>query len=394
MAAGLSAAALLVTPAAAAEPGEDAVLVRVAQGAGARIIQDSKWGMGGALQQAINAWAPECGVEPIAQDGFFGRATARAAYAVAICKGVTLQDAASLTVKAWEAIVGAPAPSALVRARVLTHTLEGMDYDRLDWNICSNREKDRASVLTWGPYGKTLGWGGELLAVLKRAPAQRVLAAFAAEGAEGAGALLALKTKQELGVTGPHRYPGARGLMERICAQPGQKAAWQRAFNRLGADPAVRHAYEEVAWGDDAWFRYVVERLARAWRDAGLQPTEVDQAFFVDRSIHMGWGPSRFQAVEAALAAAKAADPTGFTSAAARYAVAAAVAPNARPEDRVARDAIFLVDAAESLRGLPAKGAWPAHWRALWQRRSGLSASDLGLSDARPAPGFDDVQAG
>lgn len=391
---GLTAALFVQVDSAQAETLEttnEAVLVRLVQGAGSRLIQDSKWGMVGALQKAINDWAGECGVEPVERDGRFGPATAAAAQQVALCKGVELADAAVLTGRAFEAIVGAPAPGALERARILTHTLEGMDYDRLDWNICSNREKDRASVLTWGPYGKTLGWGGEMLGVLKRVDRRRVLAVFEAEGARGGEALLGLKTKQELKVQSQHRYPGARALMERICAAPGQKGAWQRAFERLGADPAVRRAYQEVAWGDEAWFRYVVERLNRAWRDAGLEPTEVDHAFFVDRSIHMGWGNIRFAAVEQALARAKAADPAGFSSAKARFAVAAAVAPKARPEDRVARDAIFLVDAAEELGGLPAKGAWPANWRALWLRRSGLSAADLGLSDARPAPGFDDA---
>lgn len=369
----------------------DVVLMRLVQRAGAKVIQDSKWGMVGALQDAINGRASECGYQPIPRDGYFGQVTAAAMQLAAICQGLGWADAATLTGEVWETLVGAPPPSALVRARILTHTLEGMDYDRLDWNVCSTRALDHGSVLTWGPYGKTLGWGGELLAVLKRVDRDRVIAAFAAEGAAGAQSLLALKTKSELGVASQHRYPGARALMERICAQPGQKAAWERAFSRLGADPAVRRAYEEVAWGDDAWFRYVVERLSWAWREAGLAPTEIDQAFFVDRAVHMGWGASRFTAVEAALAAVKASDPAGFTSAKARYAVASAVAPNARPQDRVARDAIFLVDASESLGGLPARGAWPANWRALWAHRSGISAADLGLSDDRPAPGFDDA---
>lgn len=370
----------------------DVILVRLAGVAGARAIQDSKWGMVGALQEAINAWAPRCGLAPIARDGFFGKATAAAAQAVAACRGARSElSGPHLTVETWQAVTGAPPPGALERARILARSMEGTDYDELEWNVCTSWAGDRGSVLTWGPYGKTLGWGGEILAVLRRVDPSLVADAFVQENAQGLDELLALKTKRELGVESQHAYPGARALMQRICKRPGQMSAWRKAFARLGAHQEVRDAYEEVAWGDSAWFRYVVERLTRAWREAGLEPSEVDHAFFVDRSIHMGWGANRFAAVEAALAAAKASDPERFGNARGRLAVAAAVTPKARPEDRAARDAIFLIDAEEEL--APLMGAaqgWPADWRAMWAQRAGISAADLGLSDDRPAPGFDD----
>ena len=76
-----------VEPAIETRPAEDSVLVRLVEGAG-RLIRDSKWGMIGSLQGAINAWAGECGVEPVTRDGLFGRATAAAARAVADRKSV------------------------------------------------------------------------------------------------------------------------------------------------------------------------------------------------------------------------------------------------------------------------------------------------------------------
>ncbi len=397
--AGVGAALIMVwgfsAPSAPREAALDAnaILLRLAPDANQRILQDSKWGMVGRLQEGINARALECGVAPVKQDGLFGAATAEAARQIAACRGAPAEiEGAHLTVEAWNAITGQPAPDAIVRARTLARTMEATDYDRLEWNICVRFTGDQGSVLTWGPYGKTLGWGGEIMSVLKRIDPDTVRTVFAAENAKGADRLLALKTARELGSNSRHAYPGARALMASLCKQKGQMRAWERAFARLGAMPEVQAAYEDVAWGDSAWFRYVVERLSRSWREAGLEPTEVDFAFFIDRSIHMGWGEARFAAVNAALAEAKScAAPGAFTNARARLAVADRVRAKAREEDRLSRDVMFLVDAeAELAVPMAASPTWPAAWKAMWARRAGISTADVGLSDARAAPGFDD----
>lgn len=372
----------------------DAILIRYADPGARVVIQDSKWGPIGQLQAAIDKRAVDCGVTPVALDGRFTRATAEAMRAVAACHGAALDAGGDhMTVEAWQAVTGQRPPSALERAQTLARTMEGGDYDRLDWNICVKFTGDQGSVLTWGPYGKTLGWGGELLGVLHRLDRDVVLGAFAAHGAAGAEDLLALKTAQDLGVGGKHRYPGARALMESICAQPGQKEAWSAAFAQLGAMKQTQAAYDEAAWGDSAWFRYVVERLEKSWRRAGLSPSEIDFAFFLDRSIHMGWGEPRFDAVDAALQNARyCLAPDAFTNARARLVVADAVRAKARPDDRLARDAMFLVDAQDELAGaMEYSRTWPKAWRKLWRARTGIAASDVGLSDERPAPRF--VQA-
>lgn len=373
------------------DPGE--ILVRLVSETTQRVIGDGKWGFVGRLQASINESADVCGVAPVAQDGVFGRTTAMAARAIAQCKGAPVdEEALHLTTVTFQAVTGEAAPDALQRARLLTQTLEATDYDRLEWNVCTRFKGDQGSVLTWGPHGKTLGWGGELLQVLKSVDRDVLEAAFEAEGARGLDQLLALKTRRQLKVESRHFYPGAAGLMVKLCGQKGQMAAWERAFARLGAIPEVRRAYDEQAWGDDAWFRYVVERLSRSWREAGLEPTEVDFAFFLDRSIHMGWGEPRFDAVDAALARLKAeVPPEAFTSARARFAVADAVRPRAHPEDRMARDAIFLVDAEDELaEAMAASPTWPRAWRTSWRLRANIAASDVGLSDAYLAPEWDD----
>ncbi|HWA21014.1 MAG TPA: hypothetical protein VG735_01305 [Caulobacterales bacterium] len=373
------------------DPAADAILIRYADPGVRVVIQDSKWGPIGQLQAAIDRRAAGCGVTPVTLDGRFTRATADAMRAVAACRGASLDAGGGhVTVEAWQAITGERPPNALERAQTLARTMEGGDYDRLDWNVCVKFTGDQGSVLTWGPYGKTLGWGGELLGVLNRLDRATVLAIFEANGAKGASDLLALKTAQELGVASKHKYPGARALMESICAKPGQMQAWSAAFAQLGAMQETQAAYEEAAWGDSAWFRYVVERLEQSWRLAGLSPTEIDFAFFLDRSIHMGWGEPRFEAVDAALQAARyCLAPEAFTNARARLTIADAVRAKARPEDRLARDAMFLVDSEAQLSGaMFGSRTWPKNWRKLWSARTGIAASDVGLSDDRPAPHF------
>jgi hypothetical protein len=369
----------------------NAILIRYAEPGVRVVIQDSKWGPIGPLQAAIDRRAEGCGVTPVALDGRFNRATADAMRAVAACRGATLNAGdAHVTVEAWQAVTGESPPDALARAQTLARTMEGGDYDRLDWNVCVKFTGDQGSVLTWGPYGKTLGWGGELLGVLNRLDRTQVLNIFAAHGAQGASDLFALKTAQEMGVASKHKYPGARALMESVCAKPGQMQAWSAAFAELGALKETQTAYEDAAWGDSAWFRYVVERLEQSWREAGLSPTEVDFAFFLDRSIHMGWGEPRFDAVDAALKTARyCMTPKEFTNARARLIVADAVRARARPEDRLARDAMFLVDADDALDdAMKSSRTWPQNWRKLWRARTGIAASDVGLSDDRPAPVF------
>ena len=65
----------------------DAVILKMSSSAAAKVIQDSKWGPIGKLQESINARAGKCGIAPVTQDGFFGRSTAEAAQAVAACLG-------------------------------------------------------------------------------------------------------------------------------------------------------------------------------------------------------------------------------------------------------------------------------------------------------------------
>jgi hypothetical protein len=294
---------------------------------------------------------------------------------------------ADITSDVWAQLnIGMPAPTALDRAMAVVSTHEGTDYDTVEWNICVSWTGDTSSILTWGPYGFTLGWGGELLNALRKMDQATVAAAFTQEGAIGLDRLLALQTRDALGISSGPNYPGASALMYDICRSEGQMDAWRRAFARLGADANVREIYEEHAWGQESWFRYIVNRLEQSYRSIGLQPTEVDFAFLLDRSIHMGWSNARFEAVDAALARI----PEGERSnARARFAIADSVRASGHPMDRLARDTVFLIDDLPTVQpAMAGSRTWPRSWWANWQQRSGLSASDFGLSDTRRAPSF------
>jgi peptidoglycan hydrolase-like protein with peptidoglycan-binding domain len=382
---GISAASTISQLPPKAEP---IVITKLAAGPLGRDLEDGKWGYVAQLQEGLNRQAAACGFDPIEADGFYSKKTAAALQAAQAC--LNLPVTPDLTDIAFEHIAGAPAPSAATRARSIVRTLEGTDYDHMEWNVCTKWAGDRASVMTWGPYGKTLGWGGELLDLLRKLPPETVDRAFREAGAQGLDDLMSLRQAR---AGSKQAFPGARALMERICTRKGQKAAWEDAFARLGAEPVVRSTYDEEIWGDGAWFRKVADRLDASWRKAGLEPTEVDYAFFLDRAIHMGWGSARFKAVDAALeTAARAVGPGKLTNAQARFYVSHLVRAKAHPRDRMARDVVFLVDAEEELKPLmAATPGWPQTWRAAWARRSGLKASDAGLSDARAAPAWEEA---
>ncbi len=114
-----------------------------------------------------------------------------------------------------------------------------------------------------------------------------------------------------------------------------------------------------------------------AWQRVGLEPTEVDFAFFIDRSAHMSVREDRM--VEALTAAG------GATLA--PWAARRAVALNVRPRNadqhhsRLGRDVTFYLDGAGTDTLTPAE-------HDAWRASGGLRASDVGLFDDSPAPAF------
>jgi hypothetical protein len=72
----------------------------------------------------------------------------------------------AISFEVWDRLMSSVStPTVLERAFVISLSHEGTDYDRAEWILGTS---DQKSVLTWGPYGATVGHGREVQAVLRR----------------------------------------------------------------------------------------------------------------------------------------------------------------------------------------------------------------------------------
>ncbi len=166
-----------------------------------------------------------------------------------------------------------------------------------------------------------------------------------------------------------------RTLLEPVHANADRRKAWKSAFEKLGAVEAARTAYDTYAF-EGEWLRPGLRLLY------GLVPkdaaTEVDYAFFLDLAMHASISKRRVQAAAEAIANKEASSGRSLTPAERRRAIGAVIVQHiGSPQmkhDRMARNVIYSVDEI---------GGLSEEERDAWLRRSGLRASDCGLSDSR-----------
>src|SRR4029077_18251225 len=130
--------------------------------------------------------------------------------------------------------VGTPIPDARERAVAMTLTFEGTDFDRMEWNYPIHG--DEQSVLTWGPFGATAGWGAEVQMVLRNidvADASLVDRAFGRE--RGA-------VRRLMSASGSQAF----NLLRPVFQDPVRRERWRDGFAALGAEAPVREAYEDA----------------------------------------------------------------------------------------------------------------------------------------------------
>ncbi len=377
----LSLPALLMATAVVADP----VLYRKP----VKFINDGKSGRIIELQRAINSALAGCGrTLRIGEDGIFGNDSRKAIRELASCPSVAAALPAgspafegAATVGFWRAVVATPVPTMRERVRAILLTFEGTDYTNAEWNYCQNRpfyeppaqpvcfSNDRASYLTWGPNGATAGHGREVQAILAVVNARDNALIGEAFGTE-AGAVTKL-----VGVSA--------GEVERylchVWTVPARRDAWVSGFRRLGGARLAQDVYDEV-YASARFDGGKIKRFFNAWKRAGLEPTEVDFAFFVDRSAHMS---IREQQMLDALMDAGAAQLAPW---AARRAVTLTVLPGNADQrrSRLGRDVTFYIDGATGA-GVRLSAEEDDAWRAC----SGLRAADLGLTDDNAAPAFE-----
>jgi hypothetical protein len=138
-----------------------------------QVLKDSRFGKIAAFKQALSSSLVQHGQIGITVDGRYGKQTHDA-----IVRTCELPDFAELKVPERDPHFGAistplwnrlmcagSAPTVHERAFVISLSHEGTDYDKAEWNLGT---PDHASVLTWGPYGATVGHGAEVQAILGR----------------------------------------------------------------------------------------------------------------------------------------------------------------------------------------------------------------------------------
>jgi hypothetical protein len=365
------------------------------------LIKDSRTGPVAQLQAGVNDALASCGIDKvIGVDGQFGRGSRSAIIALAACDAVSakLPDdsparTGAATVALWDAVMpGKPAPTVGQRAAALKLTFEATDYDRMQWNYCQNRPRyapddglgicfsnDKRSFITWGPNGATAGHGREVQAILAKfrdsgrpGNADLFNAAFAAE-APAVQRMLELENKSD-----------NSALETYLCGvwmSPERRSAWVDGFRALGKTAELPEFYRDV-YRSASFDGGKIATFHRVWasKEFGLPITELDHAFFIDRSAHMSISERK---LKEALLVLKSASGSAWppSPAAIRQYVALNVRPPNQRTDRLGRDIAFYVE------GIGQPGL-SAEETAAWASRGRRNAVDIGLGDARNVPVF------
>jgi hypothetical protein len=302
-----------------------------------------------------------------------------------------------ITDAVWHAVMGEiPAPTAQDRAHAMVLSFEATDFgDAPEWNLCQDgehhrpgtgkaagtdlvcyNESDPCSFVTWGPRGATAGAGREIQLILwmvsKQDPAllQR---AFRTE-------YPTLQRFFQLKGGGKSKCAGDIPLKRFVCAvwmDGTRRKIWEQALAALGHSALVRKAYSDLYAASDFDGIKLLDYYA-VWRELGLRPSEIDYAFFLDRTTHLGGPPEEDSAV-ARLGKclhderAKALTP----NAAARRCLARQQPHETQPEYRLARDVAYYLDTYP-------EGALSEKEISTWAGYVPISATyNFGLSDTQ-----------
>lgn len=264
---------------------------------------------------------------------------------------------------------GQPPPSVFDRARALALRASPLtpDYDRTFWDLTGDghrRSADPDSLFTWGPWRATAGHGCTLQRVLGRlnedAQTQPLLVA-AFEGEVLAPLLASL-----LGKDG---CSNAKALLQPLTQDAARGDALQLALAQLATSTRVRAIYDDVFYGRGGVRLAPVQAYADAWNAAGREFTEVDAAFFLQRSLQYT-NVTKEQVDRFKVEAVSAAAPWQLRRLASRTFTAAS--PGAR-SFQTGFDVAVYIDGADGKLESTEIDAWVAQSR--------IKAGDVGLQD-------------
>lgn len=399
----------LLTSTAQAETARDPVLINPAR----YTIKVGRYSRLAQFQANLHRALDECGDKSARAGstaseriGQFTPAIASAIRSLTHCRATKNLPANSparhgqLTVAIWRAVMGdAPPPSVDERARSMILSFEATDFgDPPEWNLCqdgtraqfgpSHRNRgtfrcfnasDPCSYMTWGPRGATAGSGREVQYVLWMAGRKDPDALKQAFGDEYANVRRFIHLKGS--ETEDCREPSP--VKRFICAvwvDDARRRIWEQALASLGQSSIVRQAYDDLY----SFLEFDGEKLNdyyKLWAAIGLQPTETDYAFFLDRITHQGGPPDEIPSTANALNTCIASERGQLTrNAAARRCLSHIQPHKTQARLRLARDVGYYLDGY-------VEGAMTSREIDAWGGYIPLSAEfNFGLSDAVQYP--------
>ena len=334
-------------------------------------LRDSRWGPIAQFQGALSRALQSCHQKGVEADGVFGPRTQQAIVALGTCRGFELFRLSrshplygTVHTVLWQRLLPkVPFPTVHQRAFVLSLTHEATDYDQVEWNYGTS---DRRSVLTWGPYGATVGHSGEVQSILATVHRQQPRLLRASFGDEYPKVLQLIRSPTE----------GYDALRE-VYQSRRRRNVWKATFQSLGANEQIRRVYDWYALQSDRWLRPALQKMYDGFiPGARTQATEVDYAFFLDIAMHMSVSDERVASVKAELARARARAGRALAPAERRRVIALSLVPSRAQQDRLGRNVVYYVDGFGVDRLTPLEAT-------AWLRRSALRASSCGLSDRR-----------
>ncbi len=383
---------------------EDPLYVLPDKTIGRFTIRDGKFGKIAQLQQAIKLRLTE--VDPklgdaFVVDGIVGKGTA-AAIRMLISRpnsGLRVPDPNSdlqVTQEIWRFFMGeSEPPSVEERIETWVLTYEATPFERVaEWNFCQrNGNRTRRlppcqtnddSLLTWGPRGATAAAGREVQAVileLERANPNLVEHAFGNQY-DSLKRSLALSSVPPTRVPPVGRYRAIDNVSDLelylcpIWLDENRSRQWAQAFSTLGSQKQTQDIYMRL-YRSLSFDGSKMRQFFTLYAKLGVEPSELDFAFFTDRSTHTG-GIANLVSAETAVRSKLGVGP--WKNWQVRQAISQQFRAGTQITDRLGRDVAFYID------GVGAKGL-SVEELAAWKSRSvGLSGLTFGLSDSRPSP--------
>ena len=168
-------------------------------------------------------------------------------------------------------------------------------------------------------------------------------------------------------------------LLKPVYSDARRRQAFKQKLQALGTLEPGREAYDWNAFQSDDWLKPNLRRLYQMIPDAPSEATEIDYVFFLDLGAHASISKGRITGAKAAIEAEKTKIGRPLSTTERRRVIGQYFAGQVKrtwKKDRMGCNVVFYID------GIGPENLTEAEMDA-WQKRTGRSASDYGLSDIR-----------